>query len=75
MRIDCTNLINGEWIPTSDTVDNRCPANTDELLGTAPNSGEAEALAAIEAAKAALPGWRDETTAPQRLFVPLGATA
>ena len=66
MRIDCTNLINGEWIPTSETVDNRCPANTDELLGTAPNSGEAEALAAIEAAKAALPLWRDETTAPQR---------
>ena len=57
MRIDCTNLINGEWIPTSETLDNRCPANTDEVLGTAPNSGEAEAYAAIEAAKAAREDW------------------
>ncbi|MAY81901.1 MAG: aldehyde dehydrogenase [Deltaproteobacteria bacterium] len=65
MRVDCTNLIGGEWVPTANTVENRCPANTDELLGTAPASGVDEANAAIAAAKAALPAWR-ETTAPQR---------
>ncbi|MGB0639666.1 MAG: aldehyde dehydrogenase family protein, partial [Myxococcota bacterium] len=65
MRIDCTNLIGGEWVPTANTVENRCPADIDELLGTAPASGVDEANAAIAAAKAALPAWR-ETTAPQR---------
>ena len=65
MRQDCTNWIGGEWIPTADMTENRCPANTDEVLGLSPNSGEAEAVAAIEAAKEALPVWR-ETTAPQR---------
>lgn len=65
MRQDCTNLIGGEWIPTAQTIDNRCPADTDEVLGTAPDSGVSEATAAIEAAKAALPAWK-ETTAPQR---------
>ena len=65
MRQDCTNLIGGEWIPTAATIDNRCPADTDEVLGTAPDSGSEEAIAAIDAAKAALPAWK-ETTAPQR---------
>ena len=65
MRQDCTNWIGGEWVPTADMTENRCPANTDEVLGLSPNSGEAEAVAAIEAAKAALPAWK-ETTAPQR---------
>ena len=64
MRQDCTNWIGGEWLSTADMTENRCPANTDEVLGLSPNSGEAEAVAAIEAAKAALPAWK-ETTAPQ----------
>jgi aldehyde dehydrogenase (NAD+) len=65
MQIDCTNLIGGEWVPGPETAPNRCPANTDEILGHAPLSGADEANAAIAAAEAALPGWR-ETTAPQR---------
>jgi acyl-CoA reductase-like NAD-dependent aldehyde dehydrogenase len=65
MRIDCTNLIGGEWVPGSQLAPNRCPANTDEILGEAPVSTAEEAIAAIEAAQAALPAWR-ETTGPQR---------
>jgi aldehyde dehydrogenase (NAD+) len=65
VRIDCTNLIGGEWVPGALTAPNRCPANTDEILGEAPVSGADEANAAIAAAQAALPAWRD-TTAPQR---------
>jgi acyl-CoA reductase-like NAD-dependent aldehyde dehydrogenase len=65
MRIDCQNWIGGEWVPTVDVTPNRCPADTDEVLGMAPVSGADEANAAVEAAKAALPAWR-ETTAPQR---------
>ena len=65
MRVDCSNLIGGEWIEASSTIENRCPANTDELIGLAPDSGEAEAHAAIAAASEALGEWR-QTTAPQR---------
>jgi len=65
MKIDCTNFINGEWIPTAEKTTNRCPADTDEVLGTAPASGERETHAAVDAAKEALVEWQ-ETTAPQR---------
>ena len=65
MRVDCSNWIGGEWSETSASTENRCPANTEELIGLAPDSGEKEAHAAVAAAKAASEDWR-RTTAPQR---------
>lgn len=65
MRIDCLNLIGGEWVGADDNAPNRCPADTDEVLGFAPVSDASHANAAIAAAKAALPAWRD-MSAPQR---------
>ena len=49
---------------TSANTENRCPANTDELIGLAPDSGVEEANA-VAAAKDAAEDWR-RTTAPQR---------
>ena len=65
MHVDCSNWIGGEWSETSASTENRCPANTEELIGLAPDSGEDEAHAAVAAAKAASEDWR-RTTAPQR---------
>ena len=56
-RIDCQNLIGGQWQTASTTSENRCPADTDQLIGTAPVSGEAETHAAIAAAEEAHPAW------------------
>jgi acyl-CoA reductase-like NAD-dependent aldehyde dehydrogenase len=61
------NFINGQWVDTSSGkyVPNINPANTDDIIGHAPQSTREEAKAAIEAAKAAFPAWR-ATPAPQR---------
>src|SRR5579863_4773074 len=55
------NLINGEWIAaaTGKTFEDSNPANPREVLGIFPSSGEAEVRRAIDAAQAALPGWRN----------------
>jgi aldehyde dehydrogenase (NAD+) len=65
MNIDCKNLIGGGWHSAGDTAQNICPADVNEVLGTRPVSGQAETDLAIDAAKAALPAWRD-TPAPKR---------
>ena len=57
MDIRCQNLIGGRFQDGASTADNRCPADTDQHLGTAPDSGREEAEAAIAAAKAAQPAW------------------
>jgi acyl-CoA reductase-like NAD-dependent aldehyde dehydrogenase len=61
------NFINGQWVDTSSGkyVPNINPANTDDIIGQAPQSTREEAKAAIEAARAAFPAWR-ATPAPQR---------
>ncbi len=61
------NYINGQWVDTSSGkyVPNVNPANTDDIIGEAPQSTREEAKAAIEAAKEAFPGWRN-TPAPAR---------
>ncbi len=61
------NYIDGRWVDSSSgkTVPNVNPANTDDIIGHAPQSTRAEAQAAIEAAQAAFPGWRN-TPAPAR---------
>ena len=51
-------LIGGEWTATSETYEIVDP-NTTEVVGHAPEGTVADAEAAITAAKAALPGWRD----------------
>lgn len=59
-RIESANFIGGEWVPadggeTSDIVN---PSNPSEVLGTTPRSGREETGRAVDAAVAALPGWR-----------------
>jgi alpha-ketoglutaric semialdehyde dehydrogenase len=54
------NLINGEWIESRSgrTFENRNPADTTELLGIFPASGEQDVRAAVESARAAYKTWR-----------------
>src|SRR5438105_756473 len=61
------NFINGQWVDSSSgkTIPNINPANTDDIIGHAPQSTREEAKAAIEAAQAAFTGWRN-TPAPAR---------
>ncbi|HZF59549.1 MAG TPA: aldehyde dehydrogenase family protein, partial [Rubrobacter sp.] len=59
-QIESLNFIGGEWVPadsgeTSEIVN---PSNPSEVLGTTPKSGTDESGRAIEAAAAALPGWK-----------------
>ncbi|HEV2385839.1 MAG TPA: aldehyde dehydrogenase family protein [Candidatus Acidoferrales bacterium] len=63
----CRNYIGGEWVASESgrVVERRNPANLDEVVSVVPLSNAAEARAAIEAARAALPAWRD-TPAPAR---------
>ena len=61
------NYIGGRWVDSDSgkSVPNINPANTDDIIGHAPQSSREEAKAAIEAAQAAFPAWRD-TPAPAR---------
>ena len=54
------NLIDGKWVASSQPakIANRNPANTDDVIGYAPNSTIEEARAAIAAAERAYPAWR-----------------
>ncbi len=59
------NYINGQWIATSKTFENRNPANTDEIVGLFGKGSASDVEAAAEAAGAALPGW-SSMAAPAR---------
>jgi len=61
------NFINGEWVASKSgkTLQNRNPANTDELIGTFPLSTQEDVDAAVSAAKNACKSWR-LTPAPKR---------
>ncbi|HKV06387.1 MAG TPA: aldehyde dehydrogenase family protein [Candidatus Acidoferrales bacterium] len=61
------NFINGEWVEArgGKAIEDRNPANTDELVGMFPASGDADVGAAVDAAKAAFKTWR-LTPAPKR---------
>lgn len=63
----CRNFIGGKWIESKATqfFERRNPANTDEIVARVPLSTRDEMRAAIAAAKAAFPAWRD-TPAPDR---------
>jgi len=61
------NFINGQWVAAAsgDTFTNCNPADTREEVSVYAKGGKGDAQAAIEAAQAAFPGWRD-TTPPRR---------
>ena len=61
------NFINGEWVPAAsgDTFTNHNPADTREAVAEYAKGGTTDAQAAVEAAQAAFPGWRN-TTPPAR---------
>ncbi len=54
------NYINGEWVParSGKAMEDRNPANTDELVGIFPASAEEDVNDAVEAAKSAYETWR-----------------
>jgi len=54
------NYIDGEWraAKSGKTLENRNPANTDDLIGLFPASGAADVEAAVAAAKKAFAVWR-----------------
>ncbi|WP_075221790.1 aldehyde dehydrogenase family protein [Acuticoccus yangtzensis] len=52
-----SNLIGGEWTPSSDVTENINPSNTDDVIGTYARGSAADAEAAIAAAKTAFPAW------------------
>ncbi|MGH3144672.1 MAG: aldehyde dehydrogenase family protein [Rubrobacter sp.] len=59
-QVESMNFIGGEWVPadSGETTEVVNPSNPSEVLGTTPKSGEEETGRAIEAAAAALPGWK-----------------
>ena len=61
------NFIGGEWVASKSTKTalNTNPADVNDMLGLAPLSTADEARAAVDAAQAAFPAWRD-TPAPVR---------
>jgi alpha-ketoglutaric semialdehyde dehydrogenase len=61
------NYINGEWVEThaGKAIENRNPANTNDLVGMFPASTEEDVAAAIDAASGAFEKWR-LTPAPKR---------
>jgi aldehyde dehydrogenase (NAD+) len=54
------NYIDGEWVDprSNNAIENRNPANTDDLVGMFPASNEEDVLLAVEAAAAAYKKWR-----------------
>lgn len=61
------NHINGQWVAalSGQTRPNTSPANPAHLVGHFPESGPEDVNAAVAAAKAAYPGWKN-TPAPKR---------
>jgi aldehyde dehydrogenase (NAD+) len=57
MTANFANYINGEWVSSAATFENRNPANTDELVGTFAKGTAQDIENAAAAAAAALPGW------------------
>jgi acyl-CoA reductase-like NAD-dependent aldehyde dehydrogenase len=58
------NFINGEWVDGASAKDNINPSDVSDVVGTYAQADKAQALAAIAAAKAALPSWA--ATTPQQ---------
>jgi alpha-ketoglutaric semialdehyde dehydrogenase len=54
-----SHYINGEFTGASDALVSTNPSNTDEVVARFPDGGAVEVDAAVQAAKAAQPGWAD----------------
>ena len=52
-------FINGEWVESDDTFEDRSPIDTDWVLGHFPKGSADHIDQAVQAAKAAFPAWRD----------------
>lgn len=59
------NYINGEWVESAKTFEDRNPANTDEVVGIFSKGSGADMARAAEAAEAAFPAW-SSMPAPNR---------
>jgi acyl-CoA reductase-like NAD-dependent aldehyde dehydrogenase len=64
---ECRNFINGRWVESrsGEVMERRNPANTKEVVNTAPLSTRKDVREAVAAATAAFPEWRN-TPAPVR---------
>lgn len=51
------NLIGGEWVEGSGSVDNINPSNTNDVIGEFARAGISDTERAIEAADATAPAW------------------
>ena len=60
------NLINGQWLETTETKPNINPADTSDIIGLFASGDETTVNAAVIAAKAALPDWA--SASPQVRF-------
>ena len=60
-----SNYINGEWIESAKTFEDRNPANTDEVVGLFAKATAADMKSAAEAAETAFPAW-SSMPAPNR---------
>jgi len=74
MSEPCQNLIDGRWVParSGKTVENRNPADTDQVIGAFPDSDASDVDAAVAAARRAYEEWR-LVPAPRRAEVVLRA--
>jgi aldehyde dehydrogenase (NAD+) len=54
------NLVDGQWVPARSgrTIENRNPANTNDLIGVFPDSSAEDAADAVAAARRAFESWR-----------------
>jgi aldehyde dehydrogenase (NAD+) len=61
------NFINGEWIEprSGNWIEDRSPANCDDVIGLFPAGDENDVVAAVDAARQAFPSWR-KVPAPKR---------
>ena len=57
MQPQFANYINGEWVTSSRTFEDRNPANIDEVVAVFAKGAATDMEAAAAAAEAALPGW------------------
>ena len=76
MRTNVALYIGGEWVkPNSTEVIEVVNPATEEIIGTVPSGTDADADAAVCAARAALPGWSQLTIADRVEYVERIATA
>ncbi len=58
------NLVDGEWLPAADALENRSPADVSDLVGLYARGSSEDVDRAAAAARAALPDWA--ATSPQQ---------